>query len=147
MKKLALKIGDVILIKEYISESDTILATKYFVVIDTKPNLVDNMYYDIIAVPISSIKNEIHRVKVMSNEIYMPLSNAVIKSSDKSSYVRLGKIYFFNKDRIMYKIVDRTDNSTLFEIVDQIENLEQKEKLEFITNNVRTKVKKNRFRR
>lgn len=144
MKKPVVKRGDVILIKEYLSESDTILNTKYFVVIDSKPNVFDGMYYDIIGIPMSSIKSEIHRVKVFANETNMMVNNSIIKSSDKRSYLRLGKVYFFNRDRIIYKVVDRADSLTLEEMASQIEELEKKNKLEFVTNNVREKMRKNK---
>ena len=57
------KLGDIIVIDEYIGEDDVKVNKHSFVVINDKPDFIEGLKYDLVTNVMSSFKNEDHKNK------------------------------------------------------------------------------------
>lgn len=132
------QIGDIIVIKRY-KDRDTMLPKHSFVVIDDEGGRIEGMSYDFIANVMSSFKtDEQKRWKLDHYPGNFPIvfeDRVVQDDNRRDGYIKADQLYYFQKDKIEYKVIGHLypDIFNLlmefieesdFDIVDIIDNLQ-----------------------
>lgn len=134
------KLGDIILIKEFKGEDGVLLKQHSFIVIDDNKNQISGLDYDFVAPIMSSFRDEEHKKKILSYKVNKELKNEDIEGEfelKKPSYVKTNKLYYFNKRKIKYAVLARITDEYLDELVKVILELDKKDKLSLITENIK----------
>lgn len=113
------QIGDIILVKEYISGDGVRLKQHPFIIIDDQGGELASIeaQYDFIGSVMSSFKSEQHRRKLLLHE-----ENLEIKIKDgvkKDGIIKADQFYFFKKDKIEYELIGRVTEE-LFEVLQEL---------------------------
>jgi ribosomal protein S12 len=72
------QIGDLIRIESYIGDDGAMVARHTFVVLSTEGDKIRGLSFDLVASPMSSIKNEEQRKKIEKDDGLMIISPALI---------------------------------------------------------------------
>lgn len=118
------KVGDIILVHDYISNGVP-LQKHSFIVIDDHNGEIHGLEYDWICNVLSSIKNNTQRTRKLSYP-----GNFEIKSNDmitsphngKDAYIKADQLYFFKKDKLNYRVIGQVTESALNDILQFIED-------------------------
>lgn len=125
------KVGDIIEIQSY-KHDPKVLHRHPFIIIDDTDGTITGLDYNLITVVMSSFKNKAQRQWKLSQyqsnmEIDISDKNITDPSyKNKAGYVKTEQFYYFNKDKIKYKLVGSVTPQYLNELYDFIEGLEQK---------------------
>ena len=136
------KLGDIIVVDEYLGEDGVKLTKHSFVVIDDNKNNIKGLDYDFIAPVMSSFKDKEHKEKVLSYPVNKEITNEDIQGEfklKKESYIKTNKLYYFDKNNIKYHILARVTDEFLDELVKIILSLSETDRLSIITNNLSNK--------
>ena len=134
------KLGDIILIKEFKGEDGILLKQHSFIVIDDNKNQIRGLDYDFVAPIMSSFRDYEHKNKMLSYKVNKEITNDNIQGDfelKKPSYVKTNKLYYFNKNKIKYITLARITDEYLDELVKVILELDVKDKLSLITENIK----------
>lgn len=130
------KIGDIILIEKYKSENK-IIKGHSFIVIEDRNGTIEGLPYDFIGNVLSSFKNEEQKTRKLNYPGNFPIAHddtVTNPHNDKNGYVKADQMYYFNKDKIEYKVIGNILPDILnmifeyietsnFEIINIIDNL------------------------
>ena len=133
------KLGDIIVVKEFKGEDDIIVPKHSFVVINDEKNFIEGFRYDFIANMLCSFHNEEHKKKKLKYEENIEINENRIHGKDinnKTGYIKADQLYYFDKDKIEYKVLARVDDELLVELVQLILKLNNEGKLKNIITNV-----------
>ena len=102
------KVGDIILIKNYIVNG--VHLTKHsFVVLNDKAGQIQGLDYDIICNTMSSFKNDEQRKKKLSYPSNFEIlhNDQVINNggNDIDGFIKAEQFYYFDKDKIDYMVI------------------------------------------
>lgn len=101
------KIGDIIVVKNYISHGEK-LSQHSFVVLDTTNGQIRGLDYDLVCNVMSSFHSEEHRKKKLSYEgnfEYSPSDQIVEHGNGKRGFIKADQLYYFNSDTIEYYVI------------------------------------------
>ena len=133
------KVGDIIVINNYISEDGTVLPRHSFVVIDDNADEIRGLKYDFVANVMSSFKNEEQKQKKLSYKENIGVSSDDIISDTKNGrdgYIKADQLYYFNKDELDYYVLATISDDLLDELIKLIVELEVENKLKQNTRNI-----------
>ena len=94
------KIGDIIVIDNYIGDDGKFINRHSFVIISNKKGKIQGISYDLAANVISSIKNEKQKYKKLKYKENLELKNEDVISkfkSEKDSYIIVDKNFYFKR--------------------------------------------------
>lgn len=101
------KIGDIIVIKNYLSHGHR-LSRHSFVVLDTKNGQIEGMAYDLVCNVMSSFHDKKHRNKKLSysgNFEYSPSDQVVGHGNNKRGFIKANQLYYFDSSKIEYRVI------------------------------------------
>ena len=120
------KIGDIILVEKY-KDGNTVLSRHSFVVIEDRDGTVEGLPYDMICNVLSSYKGEKQKQRKLSYPGNFPVSNEdTITNPDNggSGYIKADQLYYFNKNKIDYRVIGYINEDILdllFEFIEESE--------------------------
>lgn len=119
-------VGDIIVVYHY-KDGKTRLNTHSFVVLDDKNGQIRGVDFDFIGLVMSSIKNDEQKKRKLSypgNFPIVPEDQDIIGGDNgESGYIKAEQLYYFNKDKIDYKIIGKLDEEIFNLLLEFIEDL------------------------
>ena len=135
------KRGDIIVVKEHISENNVNLKTHSFIVISDKKGYILGFPYDLVATMMSSIKSTEHYKKKLKYEGNLKISNDFVipskKINNKIVYIKIDQLVFFKKSNIDYYVLGKVKEDFLNKLILLEEKLKKENKLKYNINNIK----------
>lgn len=124
------KRGDIIFVEHYIDNGKQ-LPRHSFVVIDDDGGKVKGLDFDIIALVMSSFKNEAQRKKKLSYGTNFPVTSADEEGKPdwahgKDGYIKAEQFYYFDKSRLSYRVIGELNKDTLRALFEFIQSFSEK---------------------
>lgn len=116
------KVGDIILIERY-QHGSHILGHHSFIVISDEEGKIEGLSYDMICNVLSSFKDEKQKKKKLSYDGNFPVANEdtnTVPDNGLDGYVKTDQLYYFNKEKINYRIIGTIDPEILELIIEFI---------------------------
>lgn len=123
-----IKIGDIIVIDSFVSQG-TPIARHSFVVIEDQNGEVCSLNYDFIALLMSSFKTDDQKESKLKFPGNFPITSSaedVANGNKKEGFIKAEQFYYFNKEKISYKVIGQLKQETLNALMDFIEALPSK---------------------
>lgn len=132
MKK-QLNIGDVIVIKKYISPDNIELKQHSFIVVNNQAgkisgveiNLNLELGFDLVATVMSSIKSKEHKDKIKSfypKNMIIQFNDTQIKNGNKQDgFIKVNQLYYFQRNNIEYIKIGKLNKQTLNKLLELIQ--------------------------
>lgn len=101
------KIGDIILIKKY-KDGNNKIGRHSFIVIDDRKGIIEGLPYDMICNVLSSFKSEEQKDRKLGYDGNFPISHddtVTNPHNGNNGYVKADQLYYFNKDKIDYRVI------------------------------------------
>lgn len=133
------KLGDIIVINKFKNEYGIIIPKHSFVVINDKPNYIEGFRYDFISNMLCSFHNENHKRKKLKYKENLPVKEQRIKGkkiNNKEGYIKADQLYYFDKNKIEYKLLAHMDKKLLNELIKLIIDLQKLGLLKPIITNI-----------
>lgn len=133
------KLGDIIVVNKYIGDDKKEIGAHSFIVVDDTNGTIKGLEYTMVASVISSFKSEEHKKKKLKFQENIEITNNNLiegKNLKKPSYVKVDKLFYFDKNNLDYYIFARISDDFLDELLKIILQLSEKEKLTIITDNL-----------
>lgn len=133
------KLGDIIFVKEYFGSDGKKVNQHSFVVINDKKDFIEGLCYDFVANVMLSFHNEEHKARKLKYKSNLPIKEEKVSGkdlNDREGYIRADELYYFNKNKIQYKVIAHMDPELLDELVQLILLLHDENKLKIVTKNL-----------
>ncbi len=132
------KLGDIIIVKNYIGDDGETITQHSFVVISDEKGTISGLDYTMVASVISSFKSEDHRKRKLKFEenVELPLDAMNKKNFKKSSYVKANQAYYFNKKKLNYYVFASLKDEYLDDLLKIVLKLNSEGKLKIIMDNL-----------
>ena len=132
------RVGDIIVVKEFKDKNGIVVPRHSFVVISDEAGIIESYSYDFISNIMCSFHSEKHKkrkLKIKSNLEIVPNKIKGRNVNNKSGYIRADDLFYFNKDKIDYKVIGRLSDDMLDKLIKLVIglNIENKTK-DTITN-------------
>lgn len=118
------KVGDIICIDNFV-DNGTLISKHSFIVIDDEKGFIRGIPYDIIAIMMSSIKNdkqEFAKLNIPGN-FYIDNKDTITNPhNNKNGFAKADQLYYFNKSKITYSNIGILQPDVLKELIDFINN-------------------------
>jgi len=134
------KLGDIILVSNFIGDGKNKVKPHYFVVVNDETGSIEGLDFDIVGTVMSSFKNEEHKIKKLKYEENLEVieNNGVISNHNlKDGYIKVDQLHYFKKDITNYFVVGQIDGDVLIKILQMIQYLDTKGKLKQNIENIR----------
>lgn len=125
-KRSMCKIGDIILVEKYKSDNRDI-GKHSFIVIEDENGIIEGLPYDFIGNVLSSFKDEKQKQRKLGYLGNFPITHddtVTNPHNNKDGYVKTDQFYYFNKEKIKYKVIGNVLPEVLEMIFEYIENSE-----------------------
>lgn len=138
------KLGDIIVVNNYIREDGMVIGKHSFIVVNDKPDFIEGLGYDLVTNVMSSFKNEeqknrklrfMENIEIISDDI---ISNKNINK--KSGFVKADQLIYFDKSKIDYYVLGHISDELLDELIMIIMILAKSNKLRNNLNNIKETV-------
>lgn len=138
------KLGDIIVVNNYIGEDGMVISKHSFIVVNDKPDFIEGLGYDLVTNVMSSFKNEeqknrklrfMENIEIISDDI---ISNKNINK--KSGFVKADQLIYFDKSKIDYYVLGHISDELLDELIMIIMILAKSNKLRNNLNNIKEAV-------
>lgn len=134
------KIGDIILVKKYLSQGRKV-AMHSFVVLEDRNGQIRGVPFDFIGLVMSSFKDEEQKTRKLSYPGNFPIvaDDTVIEDGNENSgYIKAEQFYYFRKDKIDYKVIGYLQEDIFNLLMDFIQELiDSGVEFEAITDNLK----------
>ena len=133
------KLGDIIVVNEFKNEIGEVIKKHSFVVINDESNSIEGLNYDFISNMLCSFHDEKHKSKKLRFKENLEITEHSFserKSNDKTGYIKVDQLYYFNKEQIQYYIFGHINPELLNELLQLILVLNEEGKLKVITTNL-----------
>lgn len=133
------KPGDIIVVRNYISNDGVKLTRHSFVVLSNEKGNIKGMDFDLVASVMSSFKNAQHKQRKLSfiENFYITVDDYNdIKGNDKDGYIKAEQLYFFQKNQIDYIKIGKMNSDCFQKLLDLIQLLDKNNKLVYVINNL-----------
>lgn len=131
------KIGDIIVVRNYIGDDGEQMNQHSFIVINDRPGFIEGLKYDLVTNVISSFKNEEQRTKKLKFEENVEIISDAITSTlshnTKNGFIKADQLIYFDKSKLDYYILGHISQELFDELAMIIVSLNQKGK---IKNNI-----------
>lgn len=137
------KLGDIIVIKEFKNEYGETIPKHSFVVINDETDFVEGFRYDFVSNMLCSFHNNEHKKQKLKYIENLPVKEEKIsgeKINNKEGFIKADQLYYFDKNKIEYKVLAHMDPELLDELVQLILQLQEKGLLKPIYTNLLDKV-------
>lgn len=141
------KLGDIIVVDEYIGDDGAKVSKHSFVVINDKPDFIEGLKYDLVANAMSSFKSDEQKnrkLKFMENlEV---ISDDIVSDKNKnqkSGFIKADQLIYFDKSKINYYVLGHLDEKLLDELMLLIIKLAECNKLVNNLNNLKEPIGSN----
>ena len=115
------KLGDIIVVDEYVGDDEVIVSKHSFVVINDKPGFIEGLRYDLVTNVMSSFKNDEHKnrkLRFMENlEVISDDIVADKNKNGKSGFIKADQLIYFDKAKIKYYVLGHLDEKLLDELI------------------------------
>lgn len=128
-------VGDIILVDKD-KHNGKQINKHSFVVVDDDGGEIQGYSYDLICNVLSSFKNEDHKKHKLSYPGNFPISHDDTETNphnDKDGYVKAEQLYYFDKNKISYKVIGQMNQDVFNEFMEFF-NLLDVDILEIIDN-------------
>lgn len=135
------KVGDIIVINEFKNENDKVISKHSFVVISDEENYISGLKYDFVVNMLCSFHNKKHRNKKIKFKENLEIKETSIcgkNINNKTGYIKVDQLYYFDKNLITYKVIACMDNGLLEELIILIIKLNKEGLLKNILTNLKT---------
>ena len=120
------KVGDIIIVKEYVDNGLT-LSRHSFVVLSDELGNIQGLDYDIVCNVMSSFKNEEHKKKKLSYLTNFPVTYEDLDITNggnkKNGYIKANQFYYFNKEKTDFLVIGSLNNDVFESLLKLIEQL------------------------
>ncbi len=126
------KVGDIIVVEEYIGEDGVKLPRHSFVVVDDNANEISGLKYDFVANVMSSFKNDKHKAKKLRYKENLGITSDDIISNTKNGkdgYIKADQLHYFKKKKLKYYVFASINDELLDELIRLIIQLEVENKI------------------
>ena len=132
------KLGDIIVVKNYIGEDGNPISKHSFVVVSDEKGTISSLDFDMVTTVISSFKDEEQRKKKLKYEENVEIPSDAIKEKKlkKPSYTKADQAFYFNKDKLDYYILASLKEDFIDELLKIIVKLAAEGKLKQIVDNL-----------
>lgn len=134
------QIGDLIRIESYIGDDGATVTRHTFVVLSTEGDKIRGLSFDLVASPMSSIKDEKHRKKVENDNGLMIIrtndQNGMPASKYEESFIKAKLLYYFDKSNIDYKVLGALNVETFMELQKKLNELGESNNLTQVLTNI-----------
>ncbi len=132
------KIGDIIVVNNYVGEDGNNVSKHSFVVISDEKGTITGLDYDIVASVISSFKSDTHRIKKLKyrENMELPITSMNGKNFKRKSYIKADQAHYFNKRKTNYYILGTLKRKYINNLLNLIISLESDNKIKIITSNL-----------
>lgn len=116
------KKSDIILVDHYISQGHHV-GMHPFVVIEDKGGEIQGVSFDMIGNVISSFKSEEQKAKKLRYPGNFPIvaeDKNVPGGSPMDGYIKADQLYYFNKNKISYRVIGSLDEQTFNDLIEFI---------------------------
>ena len=141
------KLGDIIVVKNYIGEDGEKITQHSFVVITDKPDFIEGLNYDFVANVMSSFKSEEHRIKKLRFEENLEVISSDIISdlpiNNKNGFIKADQLFYFDKKKVNYYVFGTLSEDLLDELLLLLISLNEKGKLKHNISNIMDSEKTN----
>jgi len=129
------KIGDIILVESYFKDSK-IMEHHSFIVVGDEAGQIQGLDYDLICNVMSSFKDEEQKKKKLSFPCNYPIkhTDTNVVGNKKDGYTKTEQFYYFNKQKIDYKIIGSVNIDVFNDLIKFIE--EMNKQIEHIMDNL-----------
>lgn len=121
------KAGDIIVVYKPLCQNKNI-GTHPFVVLNEDGGKIKGIEFDFVGLLMSSIDTEEKHKKLMKYKANFPITTEeqdIAKGKPTKSCIKADQLYFFNEDKIKYKVLGKLDKD-IFELLNEfIEELRQ----------------------
>ena len=115
------KLGDIIVVDNYIGEDGVKIGKHSFVVINDKPDFIEGLKYDLVTNVMSSFKSEEHKNKKLRfMENVEIVSNHIISDksyNQKSGFIKADQLIYFDKSKTNYYVLGHISDELLDELM------------------------------
>jgi hypothetical protein len=134
------KIGDIIVVYQY-KDAGKRLSTHSFVVLDDRNGQIRGIDFDFVALVMSSIKDEEQKQRKLAYPGNFPIVPEDLDiegdGNEKSAYIKVEQFYFFNKNKLSYRVLGKLDTDIFNLLIEFIEELEKNGvRFRYITDNL-----------
>lgn len=131
------EVGDIIVIEKY-KDGDQELTKHSFVVIQNEGGCIRGLNFDIIALVMSSFKDEKQKQRKLQYDNFpiVPSDEDLTQGNAREGYVKADQFYYFRTDSLEYQVIGKIKEdilSLLFEFI----NTELKENPKLIIDNLK----------
>lgn len=129
-----IKLGDILLIDEYLDEDGLCVNAHPFIVLNNENGIIEGYAYDLVGNFMSSIKSYKHKVEVLKYN-----SNLLININDgvkRESFIKAGIIYYFDSKNIRYKHLGNIGEEAYQKLIQLLQLLDETEVLMNNINNL-----------
>lgn len=120
------QIGDIIVVYRY-KDGNKTLPTHSFVVLDDSNGQIQGIDFDFVGLVMSSFKDEEQKKRKLSYPGNFPITpdDQEIYDGDngESGYIKAEQFYYFNKEKIPYKVIGKLDVEIFNLLIDFIQKL------------------------
>ena len=120
------QIGDIIVVYHY-KDGKKKLSTHSFVVLDDQNGQIRGVDFDFIGLVMSSVKNDEQKKRKLLYPGNFPIvsedQDIIGGNNGESGYIKAEQFYYFNKDKIEYKVIGKLDTEIFNLLVEFIEEL------------------------
>ena len=124
-----LKIGDIIVIKSYITPDNVEIGRHSFIVLHNEAGKIGGidleLEFDLVGAVMSSIKNEEHKKKIESyypKDMIISFNDAqVTNGNQKDGFIKANQLYYFQRSKIEYTKIGYVNEATLKTLLELIE--------------------------
>ena len=124
--------GDIIIIKNFKDELGSSVDKHSFIVIDNKKYITSNM--------MCSFHDDIQKEKKLKYYGNYEIDSSFISGSginDKNGYIKIDKLYYFDKDKTDYRVIAHIDIKLLNKIYKNLLGLSIKGRLKLVDSNIK----------
>ena len=131
------RIGDIILVEEFIGTDGSTVSRHPFIVIDDNGGEIQGMPFDFVGSMTSSFegKEEEYKERKLSHEENLEIT--VNDGVKKDGYVKADQIHYFKKDSVQYRVVGQVTVELFNALMGLIQYLKLSGKLIINSNNLK----------
>lgn len=129
-----IKLGDIILIEEYLDDNGEMVSAHPLIVINTEGGKISGLDFDFIGCFMSSFKNSNHKSRVLKHDSNLLVT--VEDGVDRDSYIKADVIHYFDSSKINYIFVGELTQDLYDLLLKVIRMLSEENRLEINTNNL-----------
>ena len=135
------KLGDIIVVSNYIGDDGSKINRHSFVVINDKPGFIEGLRYDLVTNVMSSFKSEEQRMRKLKFEENVEILGEHIISNipknNKTGFIKADQLIFFDKNKINYYVMGHISDELLDELIMIIISLSKKGLLKQNISNIK----------